>query len=52
MDLIKDKFNEIEDAMQAKFNGYEKDTGRRISNNFNTGFAIAYRRSSEELGRQ
>jgi hypothetical protein len=51
-DYVKSLIYRIEDAVQAGFNGHEQNTGRRVSNDFNTRFNRAYRHSSEKLARQ
>lgn len=45
-DIIKNIIYQIEDAVHAKLNGYEQTTGRRIGNDFDTGFSRMYRRYS------
>jgi hypothetical protein len=49
MNLVDDKFDEIEDAMLAGFNGYEEDTNRRVGNDFDSGSNRVHRRASEAL---
>lgn len=49
MNLVDAKFDEIEDAMLAGFNGYEEDTNRRVGNDFDSGSSRVHRRASEAL---